>query len=34
MHGPVDAEPGMTPLHMDIPGGLGPIKGADMHATN
>lgn len=34
MHSPVNAEPGMAPLCVDILGGLGPIKGPDMHAAN
>ena len=34
MHGAVNAEPGMAPLHMKIPGRFGPVKGADMHAAD
>ena len=34
VHSPVNAEPGTAPLHMDATGGLGPIKGPDMHAAN
>ena len=34
MHSPVNAEPGTAPLRINISGGLGPIKGPDMHAAN
>ena len=34
MHGSVNAEPGKAPLHVDVLGGLGPVKGADMHAAH